>query len=252
MSALLCPHGSPCRKYVVGLLSSELDLLTGELEPDGAEEVLLETLPPGSIEVVAQLTVVVHLSPAVTTPLTAGHVDHKVSVLLVVVDARVRALVGTGARREAVDHALREESSVLADPRKGNVQLLQGILLLVCPLHVLLLVGDRVPPHVEQAVCPITPSHEEGAQVEARAVLREDQVDRLGPTITHGAAGLLVEERVVGRMGDVQGVVLVDIAVDVLLKVVEDVFLKRVRGLHDIGVEVQPPEPIKDEMIASQ
>lgn len=46
-------------------------------------------------------------------------------------------------------------------------------------------------------------------------------------------------------MGDVEGVVGVDIAVGVGAEVVEDVVFERVRVLHDVGVEVEPPETLR-------
>jgi hypothetical protein len=45
-------------------------------------------------------------------------------------------------------------------------------------------------------------------------------------------------------VGDVERVVGVDVAVGVEGEVVEDVGLEGVVGLHDEGVEVEPPEPV--------
>lgn len=45
-------------------------------------------------------------------------------------------------------------------------------------------------------------------------------------------------------MCNVEGIVLVDIAVGVFGEAVEDMRLKRVGGFHYEGVEVEPPEPV--------
>ena len=44
-------------------------------------------------------------------------------------------------------------------------------------------------------------------------------------------------------MGDVEGIVDVDVSVYVFAKVVEDVGLERIGRLHYEGIEVEPPEP---------
>ena len=85
------------------------DTLASEVEPNDSNKVFLETLPRVSVEPVAELPVVVHFAPAVTTPFAAGHVHNEVAVLLVVV---VPGVVLTGAVtarrwRKAVDLALR-------------------------------------------------------------------------------------------------------------------------------------------------
>lgn len=112
------------------------------------------------------------------------------------------------------------------------------------PVHVLLLVGDRVPPHVEQAVGPCAAPDKEGAEIEARAVLREDEVDGVRVAVANRGTHFGVEVGVGERVGDVEGVVFVDVAVDVLFEVVEHVVLKRIGRFHDVTVEVKPPDPI--------
>jgi len=106
-----------------------------------------------------------------------------------------------------------------------------------------LLVGDGVPPDVEQAVEPDAAAHEKGAEVEAGAVLGEEEVDGVDVAITGGGKGYRIEPGLGRGVSDVEGVVDVDVAVDVAVEVVEDVGLEGVGRLHDVGVEVKPPEP---------
>lgn len=190
----------------------------------------------------------VHLAPAVAAPLAPGHVDHEVALVLLVVDAAVGA-VAAGARRERVDAALRDECHARPDPGLVGVEVLEAVLLLVLPFHVLLLVEDRVPPDVEKAVGPGGAADEKGTEVEAGAVLRDDQVDRGGVLVAVDCAGQGVEVRRIERVGDVEGVVDIDVAVGEGAKVVENVVFKRVRVLHDVGVEVEPPEPVSQSAI---
>lgn len=205
---------------------SELDLLAGDLFPDDGNKILLEAFPRIAVQIIAELAIVVHLTPAIATPFAAGHVDEEVSVLLVVVNTSVVSVLGASARRESVDHALREEGRVFADPWLRFVELLQSVLLLVFPLHMLLLVGDGIPPDIQHAISPIASLYKEGTKIEARAVLGEYQVDRFRLSIANRASGLLVQVRIGERMADVQRVVLVDVAVDVLAYVVEDMVLQ--------------------------
>ena len=44
-------------------------------------------------------------------------------------------------------------------------------------------------------------------------------------------------------MGDVEGVVDVDVSVHVFAKIAEDVGLQRVARLHYEGIKVEPPKP---------
>lgn len=222
----------------------QLDLAAGELEPDHGDQVLLEEFPGVAVEVIAQLAEVVHFAPAVSSPFASGHVDNKVSVLLVVVNALIVAIVGASPVRETVDHPLRNECRMLPDPRLRLVELLEGVLLLVLPLHVLLLVHDGIPPDIEQPIGPVAASDKERSQVEPRAVLWQDQIHRVYIAITFDVLRVVVEIVGLERVGDVERVVLVDIAVDVVFEVVEDVALQGVGRLHDKGIQVQPPDPI--------
>ena len=45
-------------------------------------DAVLEFLPGRPVKLVAQFAVVIHLPPAVSSPLTTSHVDHKVPVSL--------------------------------------------------------------------------------------------------------------------------------------------------------------------------
>lgn len=182
---------------------SKLQLLARDLENDDSDKVLLETFPPVPVQVVTQLAIVVHLAPAIPSPLTSSHVDQEIAVVLIVVHACVVPIVRASTGWEAVDHALRRKGNMCTDPRLVAIQLLQGVLLLVRPVHVLLLVGDRVPPHVEQAVSPCTAPNKERAEIEARAILREDKVDGIGVAIANGGTHFGVEVRVSEGVGDV-------------------------------------------------
>src|SRR5690606_900255 len=107
------------------------------------------------------------------------------------------------------------------------------------PLLVLLLVSYRIPPHVENAGCPVATPDKETPEVEATAVLWNNEVDARGLSIADWGkfVGGQVWIFVFGEgVSDVQWVVDVDIAVGVLVKVVEDVCLKRDRRLHNEGV----------------
>ena len=67
-----------------------------------------------------------------------------------------------------------------------DVEMLHCVLFLVFPLHVLLLVADRVPPDVEKSICPNAAVDEEGAEVESPTILRYDKVDGIGTAVTVG------------------------------------------------------------------
>ena len=66
----------------------------------------------------------------------------------------IQAILTTRARWKAVDLPLLDESGMTPYPRMRGIQVFEGILLLVFPLHVFLLVVDRIPPHVQQLVGP--------------------------------------------------------------------------------------------------
>lgn len=206
---------------------------------------ILEFLPRIPVESVAKLAVPVHLAPAVAAPFASSHVDEEISFLFVVVNVRIVALLSASAWWEGVDLALLDERNVRPYPRLVLVHVLQSILLFVLPLHVLLLVADRVPPDVHQPVGPDASPHKERAQVETAAVLRNNHVDRVHLSVTYGRSCHWIEVFVCERMGDVERVVDVDVAVGDGFELLEDVALKRVVRLHDECVRVQPPEPVK-------
>lgn len=94
----------------------ELDLLPRQLEPDNCHKILLETFPQRAVEIVAQLPIVVHFSPAVPSPLTSGHIHQEVTILLIIVNIRVVTVLRTCTWRERVDLPLRDESRVRSNP----------------------------------------------------------------------------------------------------------------------------------------
>ena len=110
---------------------------------------VLELLPRISVQAVAELPVVVHLSPAIAAPLAASHVDKEIAILLLVVYGNVIAPVAARAGRKAVDLALVQESDMRSNPGLILVHVFESVLLLVFPLHVLLLVTDRIPPDIQ-------------------------------------------------------------------------------------------------------
>jgi len=110
---------------------------------------ILELLPRIPVQAVAELPVVVHLSPAIAAPLAASHVDKEIAIPLLVVYGNVIAPVAARARRKAVDLALVQESDMRSNPGLILVHVFESVLLLVFPLHVLLLVADRIPPDIQ-------------------------------------------------------------------------------------------------------
>jgi hypothetical protein len=218
--------------------------------PPALTEIITNSLPPSTIHPIAQLAVLVHFGPAVAAPLAARHIDHEIAIRLLVVDLRVHALLAlfsilrTGAGREGVEAALLDERDVGPDPWLVGVEVFEGVLLLVFPFHVFLLVEDGVPPDVEEAVGKGGAFDEEGAEVEAGAVLGDEEGDARGEVVAGRGGGDGVEEGGVWGVGDRERVVSVDVAVDVRgFESVEDVALEGVAGFHDEGVEVEPPEP---------
>lgn len=143
--------------------SSDSDLLPRDLEPDDSDKVLFESLPPRPIQVIAQLPEIVHLTPTIPAPLTARHINHKIPVLLVVVDSGIVSVFRTCSFGETVDFALRDESCVRSDPRLVDVKKFEGVLLFVLPFHVLLLVTNWVPPYVQKTVSPGAAADEKGS-----------------------------------------------------------------------------------------
>ena len=110
---------------------------------------VLEFLPRIAVQTIAELPVVVHLSPAIAAPLAASHVDKEIAISLLVVYGNVVALVAARAGRKAVDLALVQESDMRSNPGLVLVHVFESVLLLVFPLHVLLLVADRIPPDIQ-------------------------------------------------------------------------------------------------------
>lgn len=107
----------------------------------------LEFLPSRSVQSVAQLPVVVHLTPTVTSPLATSHIDQEITLSLVVVDSSV--ILATRARRVTACLPLRQKRSMRPNPRLACVKVLKRVLLLVFPLHVPLFVMNRIPPDVQ-------------------------------------------------------------------------------------------------------
>lgn len=122
----------------------------------------------------------------------------------------------------------------------------QGILLLVFPFHVLLLIAHGIPPDIQQPLAPLAPADQERSEIEAAAVLWDYQVDALRAVVADGTVADFIEMGVFEfrrRVGDVEGVVEVDVAVGDVLEMAKDMRLQRDRRLHDESVEVHPPEP---------
>lgn len=147
---------------------------------------ILELLPPRTIQMIAQLSIIVHFRPAIPTPFAAGHVDHKVTIALLVMNVLVVAFVTAGTGRKTVDHALRHKGEMRARPGLIGVNVLESVLFFVLPLHVLLFVADGIPPDVHQAVGPGGAADEEGAEIETAAILWNQDVDRGSFTIANG------------------------------------------------------------------
>jgi hypothetical protein len=201
-------------------------------------DAVFELLPRVAVQAVAELAVVVHLGPAVAAPFTARHVDQEIPVPLLVVDIGIVALFSACAGREAHDLSLLDECNVWANPGLVLIHVLECILFFVLPFHVLLLVADRVPPNVEQPVGPYTPSNHKGSHVEATAILGDKHVDRIDLAVSDWRACFGIEVFVGQRVRDVQGIVLVDVAVGDLVKALEDVLLQGLGWFHDEGVGV--------------
>lgn len=115
---------------------------------------ILESLPRISVQPLAQPSIIIHLAPAIPSPLATSHINHEITIRLLVVNDRIIALVATGAWWKTVDLALWDECEMRSDPGLIHVHIFECVLLLVFPLHVLLFVADGVPPHVEEAVGP--------------------------------------------------------------------------------------------------
>jgi hypothetical protein len=236
-----------CSGRSTGLLTPSEEL---HAVPPRLAEPVTHSFSPSPVHAITQLAILIHLGPAVSPPLAARHVDHEIAVLLIIVDLRIQALLAlltilcTRPRREGVDLPLLDESDVRSNPGLVGVDVFQRVLFLVLPFHVFLLVEHGVPPDIEQAVDERGVLDEEGAQVEARTVLWDDEVDGVGVVVACWGGGDRVEEGRFRWMGDFERVVVVDVSVDVWCgEDVKDVRLKRYAGFHYEGVKVEPPEP---------
>lgn len=76
-----------------------------------------------------------------------------------------------------------------------------------------LLVADRIPPDVQETIGPGGAMNEEGAKIEAGAILRDDEMYRLRSAITVTRTRDKVQIRGSKRVGYVERVVEVDIAI---------------------------------------
>ena len=113
------------------------------------------------VQFIREFAIIVHLGPAIPAPLTPGHVDHEISIFFLVMDIHIRAIISTGTGRKGVYHSLRDEREVGTDPGLGGVEVFEGVLFLVLPIHVFLFVMDRIPPYVEEAVGDLRAADEE-------------------------------------------------------------------------------------------
>ena len=88
-------------------------------------------------------------------------------------------MFSTSTRREAVNLALGDERCVRSYPRLIDIEMLKSVLFLMLPLHVFLFIAYWIPPDVKQTVCPSASTDEERAQIEAPAILRDDEINGL-------------------------------------------------------------------------
>lgn len=58
-----------------------------------------------------------------------------------------------------------------------GVEEFKGILFFVLPFHVFLFVANRIPPDIKETIGPCAAFDEEGAKVEAAAVLGNNKID---------------------------------------------------------------------------
>jgi hypothetical protein len=84
-----------------------------------------------------------------------------------------------------------------------------------------LFVRNGVPPDIQQLISPSTSAYEERPEVEARAVLRENEVHGVDISIAHSGTRLVIKIIISNGVGDIQRVVLVDVAVNMPLEMVE-------------------------------
>ena len=218
--------------------------MSRDLKPRLRHKLLLKQFPGISIQEIAQLPIVIHLAPAITSPLTTGHVHHEIMVLLVIMNFLISSLIAASSGGETVDFALGDECGMGTYPWLVDVQEFKGILFFVFPFHVFLFVSDGIPPNVQKTVSPSASTYKERAKIEARAVLGNNEVNRGFFAIADRGAGFRVKVRCWERVGDVQGVVVVNVAICVFAEIVEDVTLEGEGWFHYKGIEIHPPEPI--------
>jgi hypothetical protein len=108
-----------------------------------------------------------------------------------------------------------KKGGVTSDPWVRGVEVLQGVLLLVLPLHMTLFVVYRIPPDVQQTVAPFASSNEEGAEVEAGTILGYDEVNGGWVFVTAERARERVEPGLCERVRDVERIEEVDVAVGI-------------------------------------
>ena len=125
--------------FVLPFLLPSLDSLTHRV---------FKLFPPRPVQLVTQLPEIVHLTPAIPSPLATRHIDHEVSVTFGVMDSLVHPVLAAGAHREAVYLPLGDKCRMRAYPRLIDVEVFEGVLLFVLPLHMFLFVTNRVPPDI--------------------------------------------------------------------------------------------------------
>lgn len=79
----------------------------------------------------------------------------------------------------------------------------------------LLLVSNRIPPDVEEAICPRAAVDEEGSQIETSTVLRYDEIDGVSPTIPVCRSSYRIEVGIFDGMRNIERVVDVDVTIGI-------------------------------------
>jgi hypothetical protein len=113
-------------------------------------------------------------------------------MFLLVMNPQIRA-VAACSRWKGVYASLRHECGAGSDLGLVCVQVFERVLFLVFPVHVFLFVEDRVLLYVQQTVGPVGAANEEGAKIEAAAVLRQDEINGRRVLIADGGLGDRVE-----------------------------------------------------------
>lgn len=123
----------------------------------------------------------------------------------------------TGSWRERIDLSLGDEGEMGSHVRLRCVKMLKSILLLMFPVHMLLLIEYRIPPHIKQTIGELRSSDKEGPQVEPITVLGNDDVDRRSEVVTSWRSGYNIEEVGLRGMREIERIVHIDISVDVVI-----------------------------------